>query len=157
MPDPRTLHADRGSPMVAQSVAVLWGSLGSTPSHARPQVSNDNPFSERHCKPLKYQPTFPGRWGSLEDARAFGQQCCTWYNTIHQHQGIGLHTPVQGYSGAAPAVRAQRQQTCEAAYALHPERFVQGAPQAPALPSAVWINRPLPTPPEVPLVHEPMR
>jgi len=153
VPDTLTLHADRGSPMVAQSVALLLGSLGIAPSHSRPHVPGDNPFSESQPGTLKYQPTFPDRFGSVEDARAFCQPFFTWYNTAHHHQGIGLHTPVQVYTGAATAVRAQRQQTLAAAYVHHPERFVQGAPQAPALPSSVWINRPLPTQREVVLVH----
>ncbi len=29
-----------------------------------------------------------------------------------------------------------------AAYAAHPERFVAGRPRPPALPTAVWINKP---------------
>ena len=29
-----------------------------------------------------------------------------------------------------------------AAFAAHPERFVQGAPQLPQLPTAAWINKP---------------
>lgn len=142
--DTLTLHADRGSPMVATSVALLLGSLGITQSHSRPHVSNDNPYSESQFKTLKYQPTFPDRFGSIEDARAYGQQFFAWYNHDHHHQGIGLHTPVQVYTGAVAAVRASRQQTLTTAYAAHPERFVRGAPQAPPLPSAVWINGPLP-------------
>ena len=37
-----TIHADRGSPMVAQPVAHLFADLGVTKSHSRPHVSNDN-------------------------------------------------------------------------------------------------------------------
>lgn len=144
VPATLTLHADRGSPMVAQSVALLLGSLGITQSHSRPHVSNDNPFSESGFKTLKYHPTFPQRFGSLEDARTFGQQFFTWYNTAHHHQGIGLHTPVQVHTGDAARVRVHRQHTLAIAYTRHPERFVHGAPQPPAPPSVVWINRPLP-------------
>ncbi|MBI2760186.1 MAG: IS3 family transposase [Chloroflexi bacterium] len=151
-PDTLTLHADRGSPMVAQSVALRLGSLGIAPSHSRPHVSNDNPFSESGFKTLKYHPTFPQRCGSLEDARTFGQQFFTWYHTAQQHQGIGLHTPVQVHTGAAAAVRAQRLQTLQVAYAHHPERFMHGAPQPPALPSVVWINRPIPHDQEAPML-----
>jgi len=151
-PDTLTLHADRGSPMVAQSVALLLGALGIGQSHSRPHVSNDNPFSESQFKTLKYHPTFPDRFGSVEDARAFCGAFFSWYNTAHHHQGIGLHTPVQVYTGTAAAVRTQRQQTLRAAYDHHPERFVRGMPQAPALPTAVWINRPFPDQ-EAPLVR----
>ena len=34
---------------------------------------NDNPYSEAQFKTLKYRPEFPGRFGSIEDARAFCQ------------------------------------------------------------------------------------
>ena len=37
----------------------------------------------------------------------------------------------------------QRSLVLEAAYAAHPERFVRGKPAAPALPEAVWINKPV--------------
>lgn len=151
--DTLTLHADRGSPMVATSVALLLGSLGITQSHSRPHVSNDNPFSESAFKTLKYQPAFPDRFGSVEDARVYCQRFFGWYNTDHHHQGIGLHTPVQVYTGAVPAVRAERQQTLTTAYAAHPERFVHGAPHPPSVPTTVWINRPIPPHEEVPLVR----
>ena len=36
----------------------------------------------------------------------------------------------------------RRQRTRLAAYAAHPERFVQGPPRPETLPTAVWINRP---------------
>lgn len=35
-----------------------------------------------------------------------------------------------------------RQQTLAAAYTAHPERFVNGPPIPPVLPTAVWINPP---------------
>jgi len=63
-----TIHADRGSPMVAKPVAFLLADLGVTKSHSRPHVSNDNPFSESHFRTLKYRPEFPDRFGSYADA-----------------------------------------------------------------------------------------
>ena len=35
-----------------------------------------------------------------------------------------------------------RARVLAAAYAAHPERFVAGRPRPPALPTAVWINKP---------------
>ena len=43
---------------------------------------------------------------------------------------------------AAATILAVRHRTRLAAYAAHPERFVQGPPRPETLPTAVWINRP---------------
>lgn len=45
-----TLHADRGSSMKSKVVAHLLADLGVTKTHSRPQVSNDNPYSESQFK-----------------------------------------------------------------------------------------------------------
>ena len=136
------LHADRGTSMTSKPVALLMADLGVTRSHSRPQVSNDNPFSEAQFKTLKYRPDFPSRFGSLEDARVFCQAFFTWYNGEHRHSGIGLMTPTAVHDGRASTVRDARQRVLSAAYAAHPERFVRKPPQPPVLPHAVWINPP---------------
>ena len=136
------LHADRGTSMTSKPVARLMADLGVTRSHSRPQVSNDNPFSEAQFKTLKYRPDFPARFGSLEDARVFCQAFFTWYNGEHRHSGIGLMTPTAVHDGRASMVHHARQQVLSAAYAAHPERFVRKPPQPPRLPHAVWINPP---------------
>jgi putative transposase len=41
--------------MTSKTVALLYADL-STRSHSRPQVSNDNPYSESQFKTLKYRP-----------------------------------------------------------------------------------------------------
>ena len=51
--DQLTIHADRGSPMRSQPVALLLSDLGVTKSHSRPHCSNDNPYSEAQFKTLK--------------------------------------------------------------------------------------------------------
>jgi putative transposase len=66
-----TIHADRGTSMTSKPVALLLSDLGVTKSHSRPHVSNDNPYSEAQFKTLHHHPTFPDRFGSLEDARSF--------------------------------------------------------------------------------------
>ena len=48
--------------------------------HARPHVSNDNPFSEAQFKTLKYRPTFPEGFGSTQDARGHCHVFFPWYN-----------------------------------------------------------------------------
>ena len=142
--DHLTIHADNGGPMIAKPVTLLMTDLGVHPSHSRPHVSNDNPFSEAHFKTMKYQPDYPDRFGGLVDARTWAQAFFPWYNTEHHHSGIGLMTPAAVHSGAAARLFAERQQTLNTAYAAHPERFVKGTPRPPVLPSAVWINPPKP-------------
>jgi len=137
-----TIHADRGSSMRSKPVALLLADLGIAQSHSRPHVSNDNPYSEAQFKTLKYRPTFPGRFGSIEDARSFCREFFHWYNHEHRHSGIGLMTPATVHFGLAPDVQAARAATLERAYASHPERFVRGLPMPPELPAAVWINKP---------------
>ncbi|WP_415394261.1 hypothetical protein ACMTN4_00370 (plasmid) [Rhodococcus globerulus] len=56
---PQVVHADRGTSMTSKSVATLLADLEVTRSHARPQVSNDNPYSESIFMTLKYGPGFP--------------------------------------------------------------------------------------------------
>ncbi len=124
--DQLAIHADRGSSMASKQVAQLLADLGVTKSHSRPHVSNDNPYSQSQFTTLKYRPTFPDRFGSIQDARAFCQHFFGWYNVAHHHSGIGLLVP----------------EVLTAAYAAHPERFVRKLPEPPALPAVAWINQP---------------
>jgi putative transposase len=137
-----TLHADRGSSMTSKPVAFLLAGLGVTQSHSRPHVSNDNPFSEAQFKTLKYRPYFPGRFTSIEQARAHCQEFFRWYNNDHRHSGLGLHTAADVHHGTAAAVQAARAGILASAYAAHPERFVNKPPAAPALPNGSAINPP---------------
>lgn len=140
--DRLTIHSDRGAAMTSHTVAELLSDLCIVKSHSRPQVSNDNPFSESQFKTLKYQPEFPERFGSLEDARAFLNRFFEWYNHEHCHTGIGLVPPASLHSGEAKVRVERRKQVLAVAYAQHPERFVNKVPEPPALPTAVWINPP---------------
>jgi len=144
-PEQLTLHADRGTSMTSKPVAFLLADLGITKTHSRPHVSDDNPYSESQFKTLKYRPGFPSRFASMEEARAFCQEFFPWYNTEHRHSGIGLLTPEAVHYGRAEALHIARCQVLTAAYAAHPERFVNQPPQPPPLPTATWINPP-PTP-----------
>ncbi|HEY5276163.1 MAG TPA: DDE-type integrase/transposase/recombinase, partial [Coriobacteriia bacterium] len=141
-PGQLTIHADRGTSMRSKPVALLLADLGVERTHSRPHVSNDNPFSESQFRTLKYRPTFPDRFGSIEDARAFCADFFTWYNTAHRHSGIGLLTPADVHAGRATEITAARVVTLDAAYAAHPERFVRRPPTPPEVPTAVWINPP---------------
>jgi len=142
--DRLTVHADRGTSMTSKPVAQLLVDLGVARSHSRPHVSNDNPFSEANFKTLKYCPAFPGRFGSIEDARSFCAVFFDHYNHVHRHAGIGLHTPASVHYGTAREIRAQRALTLEAAYAANPARFRHRPPSPPKLPTVAWINEPTP-------------
>lgn len=137
-----TAHSDRGSPMTAKSTAQLMADLGLTQSFSRPRVSNDNPYSESQFKTLKYRPEFPGRFGSLADARAFCRRFFEWYNREHYHSSLGLLTPWSVHSGEAELVLQKRQEVLDRAYAAHPERYVRGRPTPQRPPARVWINQP---------------
>ena len=141
-PTQLTIHADRGSSMKSKCVALMLSDLGVTKTHSRPQVSNDNPFSESQFKTMKYRPEFPTRFGSIQDGRAFCVGFFNWYNTEHHHSGIALLTPEMVHYGLAEEVTMNRKVTLARAYQLHPERFVRNQPEPPKLPTAVWINPP---------------
>ena len=139
---PLTIHADRGPSMIAKPVALLLADLGVTKTHRRPHVSNDNPYSESQFKTLKYHPEFPDRFGSLQDSRSFLLDFFEWYNTMHHHSGLGLLTPFDVHYGLAGQRLAEREKVLRTAFETTPERFVRGVPKPPALPQAVWINKP---------------
>ena len=54
--------------MKTKATAFLLADLGVARSHNRPHTSNDNLFSESHFETLNYQPRFPQRFASIEDA-----------------------------------------------------------------------------------------
>ena len=136
-----TIHADRGSSMTSKPVAFLLADLGVTQSHSRPHVSNDNPFSEAQFKTLKYRPDFPGRFGSIEDARQHCQAFFPWYNEEHRHTGWDC-TPADVHYGLA---RGNPDKACRCTQRrLHrtPRTVRPQTAQTPADPRNSWINRP---------------
>ena len=139
-----TVHADRGTSMTSKPVALMLADLGVTKTHSRPQVSNDNPYSEAQFKTFKYRPEFPDRFGCIEDSRAHCVGFFDWYNNDHYHSGLALLTPATVHYGETAAVLAQRREILATAYAQHPERFVRRAPRPAEPPKAVWINPPKP-------------
>ena len=137
-----TIHADRGAPMRSKLVAELFSDLSIEASHSRPRVSNDNPFSEAQFRTFKYRPAFPDRFGSIAHGRSVSHDLFTWHNDAHHHSGLSYLTPADVHYGRAATILAVRHRTRLAAYAAHPERFVQGPPRLELLPHAVWINPP---------------
>jgi len=141
--DQLSIHADRGSSMTSKPVVHLLADLGVTKSYSRPHCPNDNPYSESQFKTLKYMPQFPERFGSQQHAHDFCRVFFPWYNDVHRHAGLGLHTPADVHYGRAALVRDQRAEVLSLAFAAHPERFVRKPPEPPQLPGAAWINRPV--------------
>ena len=141
-PGELTVHADRGSSMTSKPVALLLADLGVTKTHSRPHVSNDNPFSEAQFKTLKYRPEFPGRFGSIEHARAHCRDFFAWYNNEHRHGGLGLLTPFDVHHDQAEERISKRAQTLAEAHRRNPERFPHGLPRPAKPPNEVWINKP---------------
>jgi putative transposase len=136
-----TLHADRGTSMTSKTVAQLLEDLGVARTHSRPHVSDDNPYIEAHFKTLKYCPAWPGHFDDIESARQWAEQFFDYYNHVHRHRALGLHTPASVHYGTATEVRAQRAKTLDAAYAANPGRFSR-PPVPPTLPIVAWINEP---------------
>ena len=95
-PGQLNLHAGNGPPMMSKTLALKPADLGVTKSHSRPYVSDDSPFAESQFKALEYRPEFQYRFGSLEDARAHGQNFFHWYNLEHHYSGIAILTPHMG-------------------------------------------------------------
>ncbi|MGL5829111.1 MAG: IS3 family transposase [Angustibacter sp.] len=132
---PDAIHSDNGAPMTSKTVAELLGDLHITRSLSRPKVSNDNPYSEAVFKTLKYCPSFPEQFPTIEAARHFLTQFFTYYNTHHRHSGIGYYTPHTVHDGTWTTIRDHRQHTLNTAHQNHPNRFRHGPPQAPRAPA----------------------
>ncbi len=122
----------RRKPLLAMDLggnSQLLARLGVVRSLGRPQVSDDNPYSEARFKTLKYHPGFPDRFPEQAAATDFCRSFFPWYNHEHRHAGIAMLTPETVHYGKADAVIEQRQSTLTAAWRRHPERFVGGPPQ----------------------------
>jgi len=141
-PGQLTIHADRGAPMISKGLGQLLADLHIEKSHSRPHVSNDNPFSESHFRTMKYRPDFPDRFGSPEHARSVCRSLFNWYHHEHHHSSLAFLTPAVVHHGRADEVLDARHRIRLAAYAAHPERFINGPPLRDSLPTAVWINPP---------------
>lgn len=141
IPGQLTTHSDRGAIQTARDLHQFFEDMGIVRSLSRPRVSNDNPYSESNFKTTKYSPAYPGRFDGFAHANTWCASTFNWYNNEHHHSGIAYLTPAVVHHGQAAEVLATRQTTMDQAYLLHPERFVKGPPQVPALPTEVWINR----------------
>lgn len=137
---PLVLHADNGSPMKGATLRATLQKLGIEPSHSRPRVSNDNPYSEAIFRTCKYRPDFPGNgFASLAPARQWVQGFVRWYNAEHRHSAIQFVTPEQRHSGCDKVLLAKREAVYAIAKAKHPERW-SGNTRNWEPTGAVWLN-----------------
>jgi putative transposase len=141
VPGTLKIHSDRGSPMKSKTVNMLYTDLGIDNSFSRPSVSDDNPYSEAQFKTTKYCPLFPGKVGSLVEARDVGKDIFTWYNCDHKHSSIAYYTPEQVHYGLHVELHKTREKALSDAFARHPERF-KSMPTPKIVPGGVWINKP---------------
>jgi transposase InsO family protein len=118
------LHSDNGGPMKGATMLATLQRLGVVPSFSRPRVSDDNPFAESLFRTLKYCLEYPvAGFASVEQARAWLARFVSWYNTEHQHSGIGYVAPADRHSGDDVAVLAARRALYAKAQRRHPERW----------------------------------
>jgi putative transposase len=121
---PLVLHADNGAPMKSYSLKAKLEALGIVPSHSRPRVSNDNPFSEALFRTLKYWPKWPRQgFASLEQARQWVKRFIHWYCHEHRHSGIRFVTPAQRHQGLDKSLLQCRHSLYQAARNARPERW----------------------------------
>ncbi len=140
MNSPLVLHADNGSPMKGATLRATLERLGIEPSHSRPRVSNDNPFSEAAFRTCKYRPDFPAKgFAGLDAARQWVHGFVTWYDGEHRHSGIKFVTPDERHRGHDRDVLAKRETVYAVARSKHSERWSGGTRDwQPA--GTVWLN-----------------
>lgn len=80
------LHSDNCAPLKSTTMLQKMYDLGVTPSHSRPRVSDDKPYSESLFHTLKYCSQWPKQgFGDLEAARRWVRSFIHWYNHERRH------------------------------------------------------------------------
>ncbi len=120
------LHSDNGSPMKSATMLATLQKLGVAPSFSRPQVSNDNPFTESLFRTLKYNVGYPKSFETIEEARAWVAKFVHWYNNEHRHSKIKYVTPMQRHTGEDKEILEKRKKTYEEARRKNPHRWTRG-------------------------------
>lgn len=120
---PGHVHADNGAAMRSKALAGVCAKVGVTMSFNRPSVSNDNAFKEAEFRTMKYRPSYPGAFESLEEARAWVDQYVQWFNTEHHHCALGWHTPTTVEDGSWRVRNQKRGKVLAAHYKQHPDRY----------------------------------
>lgn len=136
---PRTVHADSGPAMKSNRLREALTAHGVELSHNRPYVSNDNPFSESGFRTMKYRPSYPRVFKTVDTARAYISEYVPWYNTAHKHSGIALFSPAQVHDGSWTALWDVRNDALQNYYRQNPGRF-RSRPVTPSPAAYVGIN-----------------
>ncbi len=140
--EPLILHADNGAAQKAHTLKSKLESLGITPSHSRPGVSDDNAHIEAWFRTCKYAPGYPPNgFATIERAREWVLRFVNWYNGVHLHSVLAYVTPEQRHSGDAETVLRQRRAVYAAARERHPLRWKRATRSWDA-PQCVWLNPP---------------
>jgi len=122
--EPLVLHSDNGAPMKAFTMKAKLEELGITPSHSRPSVSNDNPFSEALFRTLKYRPNWPSSgFKDVFEVRDWADSFVSWYNNKHKHSKLNFVTPAERHQGNDREILASRKLVLEAARKVNPTRW----------------------------------
>jgi len=123
-PEGLVLHSDNGGPMKGATMLATLQRLGVVPSFSRPQVSDDNPYSESLFRTMKYRPGYPSQpFSSLAVAQAWVDGFVRWYNTEHLHSSIRFVTPDDRHFGREHAILANRRDLYENARLKNPNRW----------------------------------
>ena len=123
-PEGLVLHSDNGGPMKGATMLATLQHLGVVPSFSRPQVSDDNPYSESLFRTMKYRPGYPSQpFSSLAAAQTWVDGFVSWYNTEHLHSSIRFVTPDDRHFGREQAILANRRSLYEEARLRNPNRW----------------------------------
>ena len=117
------LHSDNGSPMKSATMLATLQKLGVAPSFSRPQVSNDNLYSESLFRTLKYNVGYPKSFETIEEAREWLAKFVHWYNNEHRHSKIRYVTPMQRHTGEDKDILEKRKRTYEEAQRRNPNSW----------------------------------
>lgn len=123
-PEGLVLHSDNGSPMKGSTMLATLQKLGVVPSFSRPNVSDDNPYSEALFRTMKYRPEYPSQsFATIQEVQNWVDAFVTWYNTEHLHSAIKFVTPDDRHYGREPQILAKRHALYQAARHRRPNRW----------------------------------
>lgn len=138
---PKVLHSDNGSAMKSRVLREFLSDYGVSASFSRPQVSNDNPYSESLFRTLKTDLDYPKTFTDLNHARQWVTQWVHRHNTEHYHTGLAGLTATQVVEGKQDEILAKREATIAAYYRANPHQKRKQT-HLPKPKPVVWINKP---------------